>query len=186
MVKLSDTKHTYERVYMCDIPWQGPGKPVRTGPFPVIDAVKFEQPVEPAASCEQISLLDEDYNLLGQVSASDVMAGKLEFIPLGADAGVKVYYAEEEPKKGGKKVKVGDKEFEKLAMKGKVIIVNAKAEAVSVKVNRKFYGEIGKVEGANEVKGEKPFETSLTWTITLRAGASRDLPYEYDAYIPIE
>ncbi len=186
ILKLASTKHEYQQQYNSSIPWNGVESARRNEPFPVLHSLKLTNPASPSVACTELAVYNETRQLIS-MGKLESPGAELSLIDLGMESRIKVYCEETEMKRFPKPVKIGEKNYNKMDISGKVTVVNQYPEIVSIRINRSLFGEMTDIGGARwEQSTTNPLEHTLYWIANLKTAQSKVFEYQYQALIPQE
>jgi hypothetical protein len=155
-------------------------------------------------------LIERNGRLLAQTMMTYTAVGGQSDISLAPAVDITVKREEDEQKRTPKALRHNDYDFSRVDVAGKLVLTSFRSEPVTVEVTRQFIGSIEK-SGAGASRGEvrrlgagddeagqarrpdwwnsgngywrevNPL-SSVTWSVTLPAKGTRELPYEYFYY----
>ncbi len=185
MLNLKESVHEYQSIYIADIPWSEPdGRHYAKLEIPVDYFLRFSNPVQLSGACTSLTLADENNRVLSQLSVNNPNPAGTSDLKISSDYAVRIEFQETELKRQPKPIRINDKLFVKAEIQGKLVILNTKSEAVSVRINRQLQGNLLDNGGGTVENVTATSIGNLNYIATLRAGQSREIVYKYDAMVP--
>lgn len=181
---LSETELAYVAAYQCQIPWDDKQADGRLHRFPVQHIIRFDATTMPALSPDSYHVIDENNRQLAQIGLYQGANKQLE-LNLGEEAAVHVNLLEQEVKRSAKVERIGELDFQRVTIKGKVVCQNAGPKFIQIQVQRDIKGQL--IEGDKAKVDNSPDEPgiqNLVWKFSLDRGAKREVNYSYDAFVP--
>jgi hypothetical protein len=148
------------------------------------DAVRFKNPL-PFAMTTGPATITTGARFNAQSTSGFVNAGEQTLLTITKALSIRTRAVEEEMQGPRELVRVGGRDYRKIAVKGELAVDNHRAENVTVLIRRQFSGDLVRAdadpklvlreEGASFLNRRN----ELAWTIVLKPGESRTLSYQY-------
>lgn len=186
-INLRDQVLEYTTAFQSRIAWTGPLTNGNNNKFPVDNLLRFKVPSLPGFACEYYAIIDEENRQVANVLLNQTGAnGPLE-LNLGREKLVHVNVLENEIKRSKKAVMVGEIEFDKISIEGKILCYNLGQKHVQLQVQRDIKGDVIENEKAKlATDPDDPSLKSIHWRVSLDKGKKKEITYKYDTYVPIK
>ncbi|MEM7036512.1 MAG: hypothetical protein AAF570_05980 [Bacteroidota bacterium] len=185
VMNFRETELDYKALYKCDVPWNGMQADGNSRRYPVENTMEFEVPVLSTFSCDLHAVIDENNRNIANLSLSEPgVDGKVN-LTLGTEKLVHVNVVEEKKKSSKKPVTIGDEQFLKVNVEGKIICYNVGGKFIRLELSREILGDILDAGKGQTKKSEKGARLKrLWWRINLDKGQKKEVVYKYDALVP--
>jgi hypothetical protein len=148
------------------------------------DAIRFTNPL-PFPMTTAPAMIVGHGNFLGQQLSKWVNKGEKTTVHITKALSIRTRNVEHEEAGKRKKVYVGGDDYYKTIVKGELSLKNHRKEKIKIVIRRRFSGDL--IEADDKPKCDLREEgawavnkrNELTWTLTLKPGAEKNLTYRY-------
>jgi hypothetical protein len=192
VLNLRDTELEYEATYRSHLPWKGLQADGKLRSSSVDNALRLALPNNFEVICDTYTVLDEHNRFVANLHGSTLEPDGKVSLALGPADDIKVSLVETEVERDSKPVKVGDLNYDKITVQGRLVLQNFGQKFVTVTLSRELVGEVtdaAKGLSSNSPNGDNygplaPYAKTLTWKQALDKGQKKEIVFQYNALVP--
>ena len=191
VINLRDTELEYEATYRSQLPWKGLQADAKLRTASVDNALRLTLPSNFEVISDNYTVLDEHNRFVANLQGSTLEPDGKVSLALGPADDIKVSLIELEVGKESKPVKVGDLNYDRISVEGRIVVQNFGQKFVTLNLSRDVVGEItdaAKGQASNSLNADAygplaPYAKTLTWKQALDKGQKKEIIFKYDALV---